>query len=70
MRLIDITIRDHCALLYVICGNTHIRAHKGTAFYYNNNLGSWDQYRGRLQNLNGIKRLFARDVDELEVIHS
>ncbi len=48
MRLIDISIRERVQLLWVICGGRLLRAHAGTAFYYNDCLGCWEVFAGLL----------------------
>ena len=46
MRLIDITIRDHCHVIWILAGGRLLRAEDGAARVYNSELGSWDVYRG------------------------
>ena len=42
----DLTDRDHVHLLWVMCGNTRLRAHRGLLYEYNAALGHWHAYQG------------------------
>ncbi len=55
-----IAIRDHLYLLWVICGGRYLRAHNGTAYYYDSSLGCFEQFTGLLpQELYGNIRVFT-----------
>ena len=75
VRLIDINVRDHCHLLWILAGDSLLRGEDGMAREYNEDLGSFDAYHGflrestlsavklRLLCLEGLFREFEGDVD-------
>ncbi len=82
MRLVDMFLREHVLLLWIIEGGRYMRAHDGTCFFYHDD-GAFQTYRGVppestfsrvkafLLELEGLFRLLPRDVkrtdDELMV---
>ena len=44
LRLVDQGMREHVSLLYIIEGNTFLRAHAGTCYFYNN--GAFKAFTG------------------------
>ncbi len=48
MRLMDISLREHTHLLYIILGDTQLRAHDGRCYTYDQHLGHWQHYDGLL----------------------
>ncbi len=48
MRLLDISLREHTHLLYIILGDTQLRAHDGRCHTYDQHLGHWQHYDGLL----------------------
>ncbi len=73
MRLVDMFLREHVLLLWIIEGGRYMRAHDGTCYFYHDD-GAFQMYRGVppestfsrvksfLLELEGLFRLLPRDV--------
>jgi hypothetical protein len=73
MRLVDLFMREHVLLLWIIEGHRHLRVHDGVCFMYND-CGAFETYKGvppepvftRVKQflliLEGLFRLLPRDV--------
>ncbi len=62
MRLLDISLREHTHLLYIILGDTQLRAHQGRCHTYDMYLGYWQHYDGLLSesSMDYVKRYLLR----------
>lgn len=62
MRLLDISLREHTHLLYIILGDTQLRAHQGRCHTYDMYLGHWQHYDGLLSesSMDYVKRYLLR----------
>ncbi len=62
MRLLDISLREHTHLLYIILGDTQLRAHQGRCHTYDMYLGYWQHYDGLLSesSMDYVKRFLLR----------
>ena len=45
LRMVDMSIREHVLLMWIIEGERHLRAHEGTLYQYIE-VGAWQPWRG------------------------